>query len=54
MKRWVKIFENIFVSVTFAEMGEHHTTREILDMYPVYSPDVWDDGCVPVPVADGG
>ena len=54
MKRWVKIFENIFVSVAFAEMGEPHTSREILDMNAVYSPDVWGEGCVSVPVADGG
>jgi hypothetical protein len=54
MKRWVEIFENIFVSITFAEMGEHHTSREIPDMHAVTSPDIWGDGCVRVPVADGG
>ncbi len=54
MKRWVKIFENIFVSVTFAEMGEPHTSREDSDLHPVNSPDGWGDGCVRVPLADGG
>jgi hypothetical protein len=54
MKKWVRIFENIFVSVTFAEMGEPHTSREILDMNAVSSPDVWGLGCVSVSVADGG
>jgi hypothetical protein len=54
MIRWVKILENIFVSVTFAEMGEHRTSMEILDMRRVYSPDGWGDGCGAVPVADGG
>ena len=54
MKRWVKILENIFVSVTFAEMDEPHASREIPDMNAVYSPDGWGDGCVRVPVGDGG
>lgn len=54
MKRWIKIFENIFVSVTFAEMGEHHTSVEILDMHSKDSPALRDDGCVSVTFADAG
>jgi hypothetical protein len=54
MKRWVEIFENIFVSVTFAEMGEHRSSIEILEMAPGYSPELRGDGCVCVPVAAGG
>lgn len=54
MKRWIKIFENIFVSVAFAEMGEHHTSTEMLDMHAKDSPALWDEGCVAVSFADAG
>jgi hypothetical protein len=54
MKRWIKIIENIFVSVTFAEMGEYHTSMEVFDMHSKDSRALWDDGCVSVTFADAG
>lgn len=52
MKRWIKIFENIFVSVTFAEMGEYHTSIELFDMLSKDSESLWDDGCAVIRFAD--
>jgi len=41
MKRWIEIFGNIFISVTFAEVGEYHTSLEIFDMNVKASQALW-------------
>jgi hypothetical protein len=35
MKRWINKFESVFVSVTFAEMGEYDDARNMLGTMPV-------------------
>jgi hypothetical protein len=54
MKRWVKKIESVFVSVTFAEMGEHNDARNMLEIKPVDFKQLWDDVFVSVTFAEAG
>lgn len=51
MKIWIEIFGNIFISATFAEMGEYDTSLEIFDMNIKDSKALWDDGSASVTFA---
>jgi hypothetical protein len=35
MKRWIKKFKTVFVSVAFAEMDEHDDAKNMLGIKPV-------------------
>lgn len=54
MKRWIKNIESVFVSVTFAEMGEHNDARNMLGIKPVDFKKLWDDVFVSVTFAEAG
>ena len=54
MKRWIKKIESVFVSVAFAEMGEHNDDRNILGITPVNFKELWDDVFISVTFAEAG
>ena len=54
MKRWIKKIESVFVSVTFAEMGEPNDARNMLGINPVDFKKLWDDVFVSVTFAEAG
>ncbi|MBW2605255.1 MAG: hypothetical protein JRE28_13230 [Deltaproteobacteria bacterium] len=54
MKRWIKKFESVFVSVTFAEMGEYNNARNMLGIKPVNFKKLWDDVFISVTFAEAG
>ena len=54
MKRWIKKFESVFVSVTFAEMGEHDDARNMLGIKPVNFKKLFDDVFISVTIAEAG
>ncbi|HUV78620.1 MAG TPA: hypothetical protein VMW06_11270 [Desulfobacterales bacterium] len=54
MKKWIKKFESVFVSVAFAEMGEHNVVIKMLGMQPKDFSTVWDDVFTAVTFAEAG
>jgi PhoPQ-activated pathogenicity-related protein len=54
MKRWIKKFESVFVSVAYAEMGEHNDARNVLGIKPVNPKKIWDDVFISVTFAEAG
>jgi hypothetical protein len=54
MKRWIKKFESVFVSVAFAEMGEHDDSRNMLGIKPANFKKLWDDVFISVTFAAAG
>ena len=54
MKRWIKKIESVFVSVAFAEMGEHNDARNMLGIKPVNFKKLWDDVFISVTFAEAG
>jgi PhoPQ-activated pathogenicity-related protein len=54
MKKWIKKFESIFVSVTFAEMGEHNDARNMLGIKIVNPKKLWDEVFISVTFAEAG
>jgi len=54
MKRWIKKFERVFVSVAFAEMGEHNDARNMLGIKPINLKKLWDDVFISVTFAEAG
>jgi len=54
MKRWIKKFERVFVSVAFAEMGEHNDARNMLGIKPVNFKKLLDDVFISVTFAEAG
>jgi hypothetical protein len=54
MKKWIKKIESVFVSVTFAEMGEHNDARDILGITPLNFKKLWDDVFISVSFAEAG
>jgi len=54
MKRWIKKLESLFVSVAFAEMGEHDEARNMFGIKPVNTEKLWDDVFISVTFAEAG
>lgn len=54
MKKWIKKIESVFVSVAFAEMGEHNDARNILGITPSNFNKLWDDVFISVTFAEAG
>ena len=54
MKRWIKKFESVFVSVAFAEMGEYNGAWNMLGIEPVNFKKLWDDTFISVTFAEAG
>ena len=54
MKRWIKKCESVFISITFAEMGEHNDARKMLGITPVNFKKLWDDVFISVTYAEAG
>jgi len=54
MKRWIKKLESVFVSVAFAETGEHDDARNMLGIKPVNPKKLWDDVFISVTFAEAG
>ena len=54
MKRWIKKFERVFVSVAFAEMGEYNDAGNMLGIKPVNPKNLWDDVFISVTIAEAG
>ena len=54
MKRWIKKFERVFVSIAFAEMDEHNDARNMLGITPVNFKELWDDVFISVTFAEAG
>ena len=54
MKRWIKKIENVFASVAFAEMDEHHDARNMLGIEYVDPKKIWDDIFISVTFAEAG
>ena len=54
MKRWIKIIKSVFVSVTFAEMGEPNDARNMLGITPVNFKKLWDNVFISVTFAEAG
>ena len=54
MKRWIKKFERVFVSVAFAEMGEHNDARNMLGIKFVNPKKLWDDIFISITIAEAG
>jgi hypothetical protein len=54
MKRWIKKLESVFVSVAFAEMGEHDEARSMFGIKPVNPEKLWDDVFISVTFAEAG
>lgn len=54
MNRWIKKFEEVFVSVAFAEMDEQDDARNILGMAHVDPKKLWDDIFISVTFAEAG
>jgi hypothetical protein len=54
MKRWNKKFENVFVSVTFAEIGEHNDAGNMLGIKFVNPKKLWDDVFISVTFGEAG
>ena len=52
MKRWIKKFESVFVSVAFAEMGEHDDAGNMLGIKPVNLKKLWDDVFISITFAE--
>jgi len=54
MKRWIKKLESVFVSVTFAEMGEHNDAGNMLGIKPVDPKKLWYDVFISGTFAEAG
>jgi len=54
MKRWIKKLERLFVSVAFAETGEHNDARSILGIKHVDPRTLWDEIFISVTFAEAG
>jgi hypothetical protein len=54
MKRWIKKFESVFVSVAFAEMGEYNDAGNIFGIEPANFEKLWDDVFISVTFAEAG
>ena len=54
MKKWIKKIESVFVSVTFAEMGEYNGAGNMLGIEPVNFKKLWDDTFISVTFAEAG
>jgi len=54
MKRWIKKFESIYVSVAFAEMNEHDDARNMLGINYADLKRFWDDIFLSVTFAEAG
>ena len=54
MKRWIKKFERIFISVAFAEMDEHGDARNMLGITYMDPKVIWDDVFISVTFAEAG
>ncbi|MEJ2658367.1 MAG: hypothetical protein P8012_14425 [Desulfobacterales bacterium] len=54
MKRWIKKFEMVFVSVAFAEMGEHEDAGSMLGIKHMDPKKLWDDIFISVAFAEAG
>jgi hypothetical protein len=54
MKRWIKKIESVFVSVAFAEMGEHDDARNMFGIKPMNPEELWDDVFISVTFAEAG
>jgi hypothetical protein len=54
MKRWIKKFERIFISVAFAEMDEHDDARNMLRIKYMDPKVIWDDVFISVTFAEAG
>mgnify|MGYP000951902234 CR=1 FL=1 len=52
MKRWIKKIDSIFVSVTFAEMGEYNDAGNMLGIKPVNFKKLWDDVFISVTLSE--
>jgi len=54
MKKWLNKLERVFVSVAFAEMGEHNDARNIFGITPMNFKKLWDDIFISVTFAEAG
>jgi hypothetical protein len=52
MKKWIKKFERVLVSVSFAEMNEHDDARNMLGIKHVDPGKLWDDIFISVTFAE--
>jgi len=54
MKIWINKLERVFVSVAFAETGEHDDARNMLGIKSVNLKKLWDDVFISVTFAEAG